>query len=339
MGKKDGRKGEKTRNYIDGVLGTSGLWTFTADKFLQIFNHYDKDGNRHLENKELDRFLKDFIDSSLVGLSKDNVTEEELQEMKKILLEEFDTNNDGKISCRELSVILPEKEAFFLLFKLDETQEFQNGIDYMKIWRKYDKDLSGFIEINELKEFLRDIITRVKRGVAPEDNRLNDYTKKIMDLFDESGDGKLSLSEMAKMLPTQENFVEQIVEKAMNLDRISDKDLKQLMDRYDANGDGFIAGSELSSLVRDIFAVSEPNGYFNASDVYELQQSILKGCDLNHDGRLDRRELQLVLQSTINQIKEDRKAGINRAAANERIRQGRKNQHIMSHVAVANAHK
>ncbi|OQV15746.1 Calbindin-32 [Hypsibius exemplaris] len=329
------RKGQKSRNFIEDTLKASGnsgsLRPVTADHFLEIWKYYDKDGNGFLEREELDRFLNDFLNSSIVGMGS-HVSESEVAALKQTFLEEFDENKDGKISIGELTGILPVDESFFVLFRLDGGAD--NGIDYMKIWKKYDRDLSGFIEKNELKQFLHDLIKNQKSGAGRDvhvtDKRLNEYTKTIMDLFDVNGDGKLGLSELSRMLPASENFVQLVLDKALSLDKLSQKDVDQLIQKYDKDGNGTLEGTELANLVTDILELTQKDGFYNASDVYDLQQAILKGCDVDHDGRIDRRELAVILLAILNAGVE----GVHDYAEdyNRRVYQGRKSQHILSYV-------
>lgn len=63
---------------------------------------------------------------------------------------------------------------------------------------------------------------------------------------------------------------------------------------------GTLEGAELSNLAREMLSVTQKDGYYNAADVYELEKALLKGCDLNQDGRIDRRELALIIGAIAN---------------------------------------
>ncbi|GAV02109.1 hypothetical protein RvY_12713 [Ramazzottius varieornatus] len=324
------RRGSKSHNFVERMLQRSD-GSMKADIFLQVFKYYDRDGNRYLEKEELDAFLKDFLNSSMFGTG-GNVTDEEVAALKVTFLQEFDDNRDGKISVGELSAILPVDEGFFALFRLDNVTD--NGVDYMKIWKKYDRDLSGYIEKHELKEFLRDLIRNasVDRREHINEERLDQYTQTILELFDINNDGKLGLSELCRMLPDSENFVQLVLDKAIALDRLSQSDVDGLLDKYDKDGNGTLEGSELTRLVHDILAMTQKDGYYNASDVYDLEQALLRGCDIDRDGHINRKELAVILLAIAD-------AGDNvqqvESAAEEfsrRVFQGRKGQHIMSYV-------
>ncbi|MED6262525.1 Calretinin, partial [Ataeniobius toweri] len=53
--------------------------------------------------------------------------------------------------------------------------------------------------------FLSDLLKKANRDY--DDKKLNEYTQTILRMFDLNGDGKLGLSEMARLLPVQENFL------------------------------------------------------------------------------------------------------------------------------------
>ena len=68
---------------------------------------------------------------------------------------------------------------------------------------------NGFIEDKELDSFLRELSsTNSENGaeLIPE-SILADIKQAFMDAYDENGDGKISVQEMAEILPTEENFL------------------------------------------------------------------------------------------------------------------------------------
>ncbi|XP_055347695.1 calbindin-32-like [Paramacrobiotus metropolitanus] len=325
------RKGGRARSYIDNKLRTKNgeLVPLSADAFQQIYLHYDRDGNGYLERDEIDKFLKDYLNSSLIGLGEQTrVTDEEAQELRGMFMEEFDENKDGRISLRELTSILPVEESFFVMFRHDN--KWEKGTDYMKIWKKYDRDMSGYIEIDELKTFLRDVVQRANPNQPVKEDRLDEYTRMIMEAYDTNKDGKLGMSELAKLLPPEENFVQRVLDKAISLHKVSSSDVEQILNKYDKDNSGTLEGNELSNLVREILSVTQ--SYYNASDVYEMEQALLKGCDVNNDGRIDRRELALIIQAIANSQTSDDHSHEQKTDLARRVYQGRKSQYILSYV-------
>lgn len=85
-----------------------------------------------------------------------------------------------------------------------------------QIWTKYDTDASGFIEANELRDFLRDLIatnqanntgtslagagrqTASRKSNSIDEDKLDEYTDTLLKIFDSNKDGKLQLNEMTR---------------------------------------------------------------------------------------------------------------------------------------------
>ncbi|XP_048402586.1 calbindin 2a isoform X4 [Stegostoma tigrinum] len=168
------------------------LAELTASQFLEIWKHYDADGNGYIEGKELENFIRE-----LQRVRRGAGVEIQMKEF----MEKYDKNADGRIEIAELAQILPTEENFLLCFR----QCVRSSVEFMETWRKYDADCSGYIEANELKSFLLDLLKKANRHY--DDKKLQEYTQTILKIFDANGDGKLGLSEMARLLPVQENFL------------------------------------------------------------------------------------------------------------------------------------
>jgi Ca2+-binding EF-hand superfamily protein len=151
-----------------------------------------------------------------------------LAELKECFMEAYDDNKDGKIEIRELAQLLPLEESFLLLFRFDNPLE--SSVEFMKIWREYDSDNSGYIEADELKNFLRDLLKEAKKDALDED-KLVEYTDTLLQIFDSNKDGKLQLSEMAKLLPVKENFLNRPTFKGAS--KISKDDIERVFALYD----------------------------------------------------------------------------------------------------------
>jgi Ca2+-binding EF-hand superfamily protein len=129
-------------------------------------------------------------------------------------MDAYDNNNDGRIDIRELAQLLPLEEGFKLLFKFEN--QVDSSVEFMKIWTKYDTDASGYIDANELRDFLRDLIVTnqangsasggaglagsrsAKKGASVDEDKLDEYTETLLKIFDSNKDGKLQLNEMTK---------------------------------------------------------------------------------------------------------------------------------------------
>ena len=69
--------------------------------------------------------------------------------LKEVFMDAFDDNDDDRIEMAEMAAILPTDENFFLLFR--HNNPLESSVEFMRVWRAYDKDCSGYIEADELK--------------------------------------------------------------------------------------------------------------------------------------------------------------------------------------------
>ena len=49
----------------------------------------------------------------------------------------------------------------------------------MKVWKQFDTDCSGYIEADELKQFIKELLTK-RRGTKITDEKLIEYTDTIV---------------------------------------------------------------------------------------------------------------------------------------------------------------
>uniref|UniRef100_A0A3P9MVU7 Purine nucleoside phosphorylase 6 n=1 Tax=Poecilia reticulata TaxID=8081 RepID=A0A3P9MVU7_POERE len=161
----------------------------TASQFLDIWKHFDVDGNGYIEGKELENFFRE-LETARRGAGVDP-TNPTFRERMKEFMQKFDKNKDGRIEMSELAQILPTEENFLLCFR----QFVSSSAEFMAAWRRYDTDRSGYIEANELKGFLSDLLEKANRHY--DEQKLQEYTQTILRMFDLNGDGKLGLSEMS----------------------------------------------------------------------------------------------------------------------------------------------
>ncbi|KAK2854084.1 hypothetical protein Q5P01_006745 [Channa striata] len=253
------------------------LAELTAAQFMDIWKHFDADGNGFIEGKELENFFQE-LERARQGAGMDP-SHAAFKEKMKEFMSKFDKNADGRIEMSELAQILPTEENFLLCFR-----EFvRSSAEFMTAWRKYDTDRSGYIESNELKGFLSDLLKKANRNY--DDKKLNEYTKTILLMFDLNGDGKLGLSEMARLLPVQENFLlkfEGI--------RLSVKEFDSLFTFYDKDGNGSIDEQELDALLKDLCDKNRMD--VDSTGLGDYKKSIMA---LSDGGKLYRTELEIVL--------------------------------------------
>ncbi|XP_060603477.1 calbindin-32-like isoform X2 [Ruditapes philippinarum] len=272
----------------------------SASQFMEVWNHYDSDGNGFIEDSELDGFLKELVTSvNTTDVGPEVISDSALKDAKKLVLNAFDENNDGRIDIAELAQILPMEQNFLLLFRRDHPLD--SSVEFMKIWREYDSDHSGYIEADELKNFLHDLLKRSKKDTEVSEEQLIVYADTMLQLFDRNRDGKLQLSEMAKLLPVKENFLCRPIFKTKKMDflagcsRLSPDDIDRVFNLYDVDRNGYIENEELHGFLKDLMELVEDD--YDADDLLDCQKILLDKCDLNQDGKINKEELTMVLTS------------------------------------------
>uniref|UniRef100_A0A3Q2X5J7 Calbindin 2 n=1 Tax=Haplochromis burtoni TaxID=8153 RepID=A0A3Q2X5J7_HAPBU len=251
------------------------LAELTAAQFIDIWKHFDVDGQSvgmyrlHIHSCELLTGVRG-LETELELNDPSHAT---FKEKMKEFMASFDKNSDGRIEMSELAQILPTEENFLICFR-----EFVgSSSEFMAAWRKYDTDRSGYIESNELKGFLSDLLKKANRNY--EDKKLNEYTQTILNMFDLNGDGKLGLSEMARLLPVQENFLLKFQVRLYLLSCLIHQD-----------GNGCIDEQELDALLKDLCDKNKMD--VDSTGLEDYKKSIMA---LSDGGKLYRTEMEIVL--------------------------------------------
>ncbi|CAF0987099.1 unnamed protein product [Rotaria sp. Silwood1] len=265
------------------------LKQLTAAQFMEIWSHYDTDGNGYIEGHELDDLLRELASSVNVNdAGPELIPDSVLRELKECFLEAYDENEDGKIEIGELAEILPTDENFLLLFRKDNPLD--SSVEFMKVWKQFDTDCSGFIEADELKQFIKALLTK-RRGTNLTEEKLIEYTDTILHIFDTNGDGKLQFSEMTKLLPVKENFLLRPIFKGCS--SITSQDLDRVFQLYDKDGNQLIEEEELDGFVKDLMDLIRKD--YDNDDLQQFKQSLLNGCDYNRDKKISKAELKMIL--------------------------------------------
>ncbi|XP_051826545.1 secretagogin [Antechinus flavipes] len=262
------------------------LGPIDAAAFLHIWQRFDVDDNGYIEGKELDDFFRHLLGK--MG-TEEAVAEEKLQEMKKRFLAAYGISEDGHLQIQELaSIILPEDENFLLLFRRETPLD--NSVEFMQIWRKYDADSSGFISAGELQNFLRDLFLHHKK-LIPE-AKLGEYTDTMMKIFDKNKDGRLDLNDLARILALQENFLLQFKMDACSTEERK-RDFEKIFAHYDVSKTGALEGPEVDGFVKDMMELVKPS--ISGVDLDKFREILLRHCDVNKDGKIQKSELALCL--------------------------------------------
>ncbi|XP_056332110.1 secretagogin [Danio aesculapii] len=264
----------------------SAFANLDAAGFLQIWQHFDADDNGYIEGKELDDFFRHMLKKLQ---PKDKITDERVQQIKKSFMSAYDATFDGRLQIEELAnMILPQEENFLLIFRREAPLD--NSVEFMKIWRKYDADSSGYISAMELKNFLKDLFQQHKKKIPP--SKLEEYTDAMMKIFDKNKDGRLDLNDLARILALQENFLLQFkMDASSQVER--KRDFEKIFAHYDVSRTGALEGPEVDGFVKDMMELVRPS--ISGGDLDKFRECLLSHCDMNKDGKIQKSELALCL--------------------------------------------
>uniref|UniRef100_A0A673LP54 Secretagogin n=2 Tax=Sinocyclocheilus TaxID=75365 RepID=A0A673LP54_9TELE len=249
-----------------------------AAGFLQIWQHFDADDNGYIEGKELDDFFRHMLEK--LG-SKDKITGERVQQIKKSFMSTYDLTSDGRLAIHELAnMILPEDENFLLIFRREAPLD--NSAEFMKIWRKYDADSSGYISAVELKDFLKDLFQQHKKNIPS--RKLDEYTNTMVTF--------MKLYFLSRILALQDNFLLQFKMDASSQEERK-RDFEKIFAHYDISKTGALEGPEVDGFVKDMTELVRPS--IRGVDLDKLREVLLRHCDVNKDGKIQKSELALCL--------------------------------------------
>lgn len=255
-----------------------GKAQLTSTEFMEVFRKYDKDGNGYIEARELDPFLQELFDARYHGLAHDKV-----REMRELILQRYDKNFDGRLEINEVAQILPTEQNFLLQFHRESKI---SSVDFMRIWNHYDAYREGYLEKKQLRGFFKDLLTVNNPRVSPQ--RVEEYVNGALESFDKNDDGEIELSEMAKLLPVEENFLA----KFQIRKDLTRTEFEKIWYHYDQDHNGSIGGAELDALIRDLYIKnnSEPPDMKTISDQRDV---ILRFADRDGDDGIQKEELGL----------------------------------------------
>uniref|UniRef100_A0A669DZ34 Secretagogin, EF-hand calcium binding protein n=1 Tax=Oreochromis niloticus TaxID=8128 RepID=A0A669DZ34_ORENI len=235
-----------------------------AAGFLEIWQHFDADDNGYIEGKELDDFFRHMMKRLR---PQDKVTEEDVQNLKKRFMSAYDVTADGKLQIQELAhMILPEDENFLLVFRRENPLD--NTVEFMTVRSKITHERLRF------SCFLKHpVILQMK-------------------IFDKNKDGRLDLNDLARILALEENFLLQFRMDACSKEERK-RDFEKIFNHYDVSKTGALEGPEVDGFVKDMMGLVRPN--ITGPELDKLRAVLLRHCDVNKDGKIQRNELALCL--------------------------------------------
>ncbi|XP_004432117.1 secretagogin [Diceros bicornis minor] len=274
---------DSAREKTQGRLDAAGFW--------EVWQRFDVEEKGYIEEKELDVFFHHML--TKLGTD-DAVMEENVQKVKQQFMATHDVSKDGRIQMKELaSMFLSEDENFLLLFR--QETPLDSSVEFMQIWRKYDADSSGFISAAELRNFLQDLFLHHKKTIS--EAKLDEYTGTMMKIFDKNKDGRLDLNDLARILALQENFLLQFKMDACSAEERK-RDFEKIFAHYDVSKTGALEGPEVDGFVKDMMELVQPS--ISGVDLDKFREILLRHCDVNKDGKIQKSELALCLGLKIN---------------------------------------
>ncbi|CAF96430.1 unnamed protein product [Tetraodon nigroviridis] len=82
-----------------------------------------------------------------------------------------------------------------------------SATQFLHIWNHFDSDGNGYIEEKELESFFKELqMSWTGTDVDPSNPTLKEKVKEFVQRFDKNKDGRIEMSELAEILPNQENF-------------------------------------------------------------------------------------------------------------------------------------
>jgi len=179
----------------------------------------------------------------------------------------------------------PEAEVNFL-DQFREDHEI-HAVDFMRIFRAYDKDKSGYLDMKEMRGFLQDLLK--SKGVESDGDTIDYYLDSIMRDADIDEDKKMELAELANVLPIEQNFLQKFPRR----DNRTKAELNAIFDHYDKDNSGTIAGSELEALLRDMFTQEQQS--LDDAQLKEYAALVRELYDIEEDGSLTRDDISVLL--------------------------------------------
>ncbi|MEJ1284610.1 capping protein regulator and myosin 1 linker 1 [Cricetulus griseus] len=172
------------------------------------------------------------------------------------------------------SMFLSEDENFLLFFRLETPLD--NSVEFMQ-------------------NFLRDLFLHHKKAISEAD--LEEYTSTMMKIFDKNKDGRLDLNDLARILALQENFLLQFKMDASSTEERK-RDFEKIFAHYDVSKTGALEGPEVDGFVKDMMELVQPS--ISGVDLDKFREILLRHCDVNKDGKIQKSELALCLGLKIN---------------------------------------
>eukprot|EP01129_Flabellula_baltica_P002638 TRINITY_DN12456_c0_g1_i1.p1 TRINITY_DN12456_c0_g1~~TRINITY_DN12456_c0_g1_i1.p1 ORF type:complete len:197 (-),score=49.81 TRINITY_DN12456_c0_g1_i1:25-570(-) len=165
------------------------------------------------------------------------------------------------------------------------------SVDFISIYKKYDEDCSGYLEYNEIRNFLKELLP-IGLNRAIQEEELDTLVTQYVEQYDTNDDDCFELSELIEILPVEDNFLEKIG----NSVTLTQEEFDKVFEKYDQDGNGLIDNEEFFAFLLDIQRRDEEE--INMEDIEELAESLkLMMGVYDTDRPLKRDELAMILMN------------------------------------------
>ncbi|XP_068689319.1 calretinin-like [Montipora foliosa] len=163
--------------------------------------------------------------------------------------------------------------------------------EFVKVFKEFDKDGNGFIEADELTDFLVALLSETGNE-NPNEEELIEFKQFILDKFDDNFDGKISMPELENILPTEENYLAQFRDE-FQANKMDSVQFIKIWNHYDSDMSGYLEGDEIDAFLRDMLQQQGCNA--NTQLIKDFKQFIMDHHDDNKDGKIGLKELSSIL--------------------------------------------
>lgn len=241
--------------------------------------------DQHLDSVLLDDFLADLVWKEYVW----TVDKHDIRHFKtgfyQKILDKVGGTLPKKISRELILDCLPTENNFLLRVG----HKIQSS-SFIKFWKNYDADCSGYLEMRELKKLVKDYSELA--GEEFSEDKLKSGMTRLMRNLDTNQDGKIELEELSKMMNVEDNFMKNFVGRKY----LSRKDFNKIFSHYDTDETNYLGKTEVMALINDILKHIETSGRNVPIPIIQTTfNQVMKICDVNRSGTVSKAELALLL--------------------------------------------
>ena len=84
--------------------------------------------------------------------------------------------------------------------------------------------------------------------------------------------------------------------------KLTKDDIERVFALYDRDGNGTIENEELRGFLKDLLELVKKD--YDTTDLADFEDTIMKGCDFNRDGKISKKELTMILLALSKQADE-----------------------------------